>query len=281
MGLISGTVSPFMQQWILPDGLTGSPVVYIAVAVVAFGLTAVAKGGFGGVGILGVPLMMMVVPDDASKFVLGLWLPLLVLCDIWTVKSFAREWTFRPLLLLSPWVVVGLFAGAMLLGIITDQAVKVFVGALAIMFAVLEWTRARATHKLEEHGKGGVWTPTWWTAAPFGLGVGISTMIAHSAGVITAIYLLAQRLDRRTFAGTSGRFYLVVNTVKIPYYAQLGIVNTETLIKGIWLIPLAPLGVWLGAMLNRRMSPAAFNRAINVLLLLSGVFLLYQNVGGQ
>jgi len=71
----------------------------------------VDKGGFGGVGMLSVPLLMMVAP---AQFVLGMWLPLLVLCDIFTLRAYPKEWKLRPVLLLAPGAMCGLGIGYLL-----------------------------------------------------------------------------------------------------------------------------------------------------------------------
>ncbi len=43
----------------------------------------------------------------------------------------------------------------------------------------------------------------------------------------------------------------------------------------------APLTVWLGSVLNRRLSSSAFNKVIYVLLAVSGVYLVYSNIVGR
>lgn len=267
------------MSWIIPDGYSGQPAAYMAMALFAFFLTALSKGGFGGLGSLGIPLMMVVVDQHLSNFVLGLWLPLLVLADVCTIRSFPTEWSLRPILLLAPWVLAGVLVGWQLLSVIDGRVVKLLVGGVAVFFALLEWSRGGLMRLLAARRQDHAWRPAWWSAAPFGLAVGIATMIAHSAGVITAIYLLAQRLPPSVFAGTSGRFYLVVNTLKIPFYLQLHVITWETVYKGLWLVPLVPLGVWAGAWLNRRLSAETFNRVVYILLFGGGVYLLYQNRG--
>jgi uncharacterized membrane protein YfcA len=274
-----------MQQFLIPDGFNGSWGLYVFVTLIAFLITGVSKGGFGGVGILSIPLMMMVVPD--SGFVLGMWLPLLILCDIFTIRSFPKAWELRPILLLAPWMVIGVVLGRILMGHVDSRHVKLFVGGLSLVFVLLEIVRLLIVRRMASATERPPWRPSLWTAAPFGLLAGVSTMIAHSAGAITTIYLLTQRLDKATFVGTSGRFYFVFNTLKVPFFMTLTYVNGasetmtyisgESLLKSLWLVPLAPLGVWGGAWLNRRISTETFNKAIYVLLAISGLYLIVYN----
>jgi uncharacterized membrane protein YfcA len=58
----------------------------------------------------------------------------------------------------------------------------------------------------------------------------------------------------------------------------LGVITAETLTRSLWLVPLAPLSVWLGSALNRRISPVLFIRVIYILLGISGIYLLYTNM---
>ncbi len=183
-------------------------------------------------------------------------------------------------------MLLGIVAGWLLLRQLSAQGsqeasriVKMFVGCLAVLFVLLELGRRRMARRLAADDAHQPWRPTLWSTAPFGLTAGISTMIAHSAGAITTIYLLAQRLDRRTFVGTSGRYYFLFNSLKVPFFLHLGYIHASTLGRSLWLAPLAPLGVWLGSELNRRITGNAFSIAIYILLVLSGLYLVASNLG--
>jgi uncharacterized membrane protein YfcA len=264
------------MQYILPEGYAGHPAVYMITALVAFSLTGISKGGFGGVAVLAIPLMMLVAP---GKLALGIWLPLLIFCDIWTIRLYLKEWSLRPIAVLAPWMCIGLAIGYVLLGRVDDRLMKLFVGFLSIGFVLLEIARIRILRYLASHQEREPWRPNWMTAAPFGIVGGVCSMLAHAAGAITTIYLLSQRMDRRSFVGTSARFYIVFNVLRVPLYASpsIGVVTAEAMIKSLWLMPFVPLTVWLGSALNRRMSPTSFNKVIYILLALSGAYLLYAN----
>ena len=266
-----------MQEWLLPAGYEGAPAVYVLVAMAAFAMTGVSKGGFGGVGILAIPMMLLVC---SAKFALGMWLPLLILCDIFTIKAYPKEWSLRPILLLAPWTLAGLGLGYLLLDRVEPRTIKLFVGVLAVGFVGLEVLRWWLAKKVAALNSEAGWRPNVMTALPFGVSAGISTMIAHAAGAITTIYFLPQRLDKRTFVGTCGRFYLVLTSVKVPLLVNAGAITGETVAKSLWLVPLAPLSVWLGAWLNKRISSEAFTKVIYGLLAISGVYLVYKNSFG-
>ncbi len=241
------------------------------VAVVALAMTGISKGGFGGIGALSIPLMLAVAPADFS---LGMWLPLLVLCDVITLRHYPREWRWRPIKMMAPWMLAGLGIGWFLLGHLSPTATKVAVGIASLGFVGLDVARALLKRRIETHEEQPPFRPTWLTASPFGLAAGVSTMIAHAAGAITTIYFLPQRMDKRDFVGTQARFFFVVNSLKVPLYLQLALINRGTLTRSLWMVPLAPLFVWLGVVMNRRMSGVLFHRVMYVLLAISGASLV-------
>lgn len=264
-------------DWIIPAGLDTPVAAYIAATIAAVLITGIAKGGFGGVGVLATPLMMMVAP---AGLVLGMLLPILIVADIATIRTYPREWQWRPLLPIAPWTILGVVVGWFLLDYMEGRGwmIKIFVGVLSLGFALLEWTRAWLMRRLKGQQVEDKWQPNWQTAAPFGLGAGVATMLAHAAGPFTTIYFLLQGLDRRTFVGTTARYYFVLNSLKIPFQVNLGLITADTLTKSIWLLPVIPLGVWLGATLNKRVSNNAFRQIMYVLLALTGAYLLYDNL---
>ncbi len=268
------------MDWIVPQGYDGSPIVYMLIACTAFMLTGISKGGFGGVAVIATPLMMLVAP---GKLALGIWVPLLILCDIFTMRAYPKEWALRPIAILAPWMLVGFGVGYVVLGRVDDRMIKIFVGVLSLVFVALQIVRI-VWQRREARANGGTvekppWRPTFLQAAPYGIVGGVCSMVAHSAGAITTMYLLPQ-LDRRSFAGTSARFYFVFNIVKTPLYAQpdIGVVTTEALVKSLWLMPFVPLSIWIGERLNKHLSPETFNQVIYALLAVSGVYLLYANI---
>lgn len=271
-----------MHEWVLPAEHSVNPVVYMVVAALALAMTGISKGGFGGVGVLSIPMMMAVAP---AKFSLGMWLPILVVCDVLTLRYYPREWKARPVLLIAPWMLLGIVLGAFLLGTISPRTTKLFVGITSIVFVGLDWFRTWLKKRIDRGKDVPPFRPTWLTASPFGIAAGITTMLAHAAGAITTIYFLPQRMEKRDFVGTQARFYFVFNSAKIPFYAIVPLLNPqaeqlitrETLIKSVWMLPLAPLFVWIGAAMNEKMSPAVFHRVVYILLAVSGAYLVYSN----
>lgn len=264
-----------MNEWILPADFNGHPVVYMLVAVLALAMTGISKGGFGGVGVLSTPLMMTVCPP---AFALGVWIPVLLFCDILTLRFYPREWLWRPIKMLAPSMFVGLCLGWLLLGRLSPAWIKVLVGAASVVFVVLDWVRIWLKRRIDRNAELPAFRPTLLTAAPFGISAGITTMIANAAGGIAVIYFLPQRMEKRTFVGTQARFFFIFNTLKIPFFITGGQLTMPVFTKALWMLPLAPFCVWLGAYLNHRMSPAMFHRVVYILLAISGAYLVFANL---
>jgi uncharacterized membrane protein YfcA len=271
-------MSGWVGDWIVPSGATASPGLYALVTAVSLLMIATSKGGFGGLAVVASPLMMTVID---AKSALGILLPMLVVCDVMTLPHYPREFTWRPVKLLAPWTMIGILIGWMLLGRVSQTTVpwlNVGIGALSVVFAGLEMVRwAIVRRTVSSAGEVRPWRPGVLASVPFGLTAGLCTMLAHAAGAVTTIYLLPQRFDSQTFVGTTNRFYLVFNLVKVPFYAYLGLITLGSLRRSLWLLPVAFFGVWAGAALNRRVSQRGFRFIVVSLLLCTGAMLIWRD----
>jgi hypothetical protein len=103
-------------------------------------------------------------------------------------------------------------------------------------------------------------------------------MLAHAAGPIITMYLLPQKLDKREFVGTTVRYFFTFNLVKVPFFMALkGEARLDWPIfrATLWMLALAPLGVWLGSWLNHKLQPRHFSRIIYACLAAAGAKLLW------
>lgn len=252
-----------VQQWLIPPGVTGPVWMYVSVAMVAMLFTAVSKGGFGGgAGVVSVPLMLQVAP---LSFVVGLWLPMLIVCDICTIRHYPGEWRWGAISQTVPFTVVGVVAAAVLLALLNAGGgassgareaqlgawLKLGVAMISLAFLFLWLRPGRAVES-------GAWRPVWSWSAAAGLLAGLCSTLAHAAGPVMTLYLLPQKMAQREFVGTTGRYFFGLNTLKVPFLVLAGVITWQTLQYGLWLMALAPLGVWLGSWMNKRISARWF-----------------------
>lgn len=89
------------------------------------------------------------------------------------------------------------------------------------------------------------------------------------------IYLLAMRLPKDAFIGTSAWYFMVLNWCKVPFMMQLGLINSDSLAFNIKLSPAILVGGLLGIYFSSRLSNSGFNRLIQVLTVLAALKLLF------
>lgn len=243
-----------------------------ALAIPAFLLSGISKGGFAsGAGNVAVPLMALVIPAPQAA---GIALPVLCAMDISGLRAWWGRWSARELRAVLPGGLAGIALGTAVFGLMSDQAVKLMVGVIALVFLARSLWQARPGRTAPppaepSHARGGFW----------GMLSGLTSTIAHAGGPPLAVYLYPLRLDRATLAATTVVFFAVMNYVKIVPYFFLGQLSATNILTSLLLLPLAPIGVRLGIWLAARMSDRVFYRVIYAMLLVTGVKLVWDGLG--
>jgi uncharacterized membrane protein YfcA len=242
-----------------------------ALAVPAFLLTGISKGGFAsGAGNVAVPLMSLVIPAPQAA---GIALPVLCAMDISSLRAWWGRWSRDQLRIILPGGLLGIAAGTAIFGLMSNEAVKLMVGGIALAFLARSLWLARAATPapaVPSRLKGGFW----------GMVSGLTSTVAHAGGPPLAVYLYPLRLDRATLAATTVVFFAVMNYVKLIPYALLGQLSAQNLLTSLLLLPLAPLGVRLGIWLQSRMSDRVFYRIVYVMLGVTGAKLVWDGLAG-
>ena len=251
----------------LPD----FPPAFYAVAAFVILVSGISKGGFGtGAVALAVPLMSVFVAPPVAA---GIMLPILCAMDIFGVHAYRGRWSIDHLKILIPGALIGIVVGAIAFGTLSVNAIRLILGVIAVVFSLNQafgLTQRLAARLSAERAPPGRAAGAFWGATS-----GFTSTLAHAGGPPFSIWMLPQQLDRTKLVATSVVFFLVVNYVKLVPYAMLGQLNAENLSTSLLLAPLAPIGIWLGVWLHRRMSEALFYRLSYVLLFATGVKLLY------
>jgi len=244
---------------------------FYAAAVPAVLLVGLSKGGFaGGLGILGVPMMALVIsPLQAA----GILLPILIVMDMVGVMAYRKSFHVRNLAIMVPAAAFGILVAAMTASYVTDSFVRLLIGTIAVAFALDHWIgrRASADPKSINQLKGSAW----------GAVGGFTSFVAHAGGPPFQIYMLPQKLDKRLYVGTSVMFFTAVNLIKVPPYALLGQFEITNLSTSLVLMPLAPLGMWMGIRALTLIPEGPFYRFAYAALFLVGAKLLWDGVQGM
>ena len=83
-------------------------------------------------------------------------------------------------------------------------------------------------------------------------------MVANAAGPIFGLYLLSLALPKEQMVGTSAWFFLIVNVLKLPFSASLGLLHAPSLKLDLMLCPLVVLGTLTGRQLLSKIPQKHF-----------------------
>lgn len=225
---------------------------WMALAALLVGLS---KGGLPSVGMLGVPVLSLVMSPVTAA---ALLLPIFVLSDVMGVYLYRRHYSAANLRLLIPAGLLGVFLGWLTAASVPERGVMLLIGLIGLGFCLNVWLRRLSPTPQPPHvGKGWFW----------GTLTGFTSFIAHAGAPPFQVYVLPQRLSKAEFAGTSTLLFAVINAAKIVPYQALRPYSGDGLIHAAALVPFALAGVGLGAYLTRRLADRWFYR-----LVMAGLF---------
>ena len=117
--------------------------------------------------------------------------------------------------------------------------------------------------------------PPRWLGALMTTTAGFTSFIAHAGGPPVNAYVIPLRLTPLKFTATMAFFFFFINLSKWIPYAWLGLLDMRNLGTSLALLPLAPVGVWIGVRLAHRISPLWFYRLLYGGMALTGIKLVW------
>jgi len=239
------------------------PAFYL-VAIPAVLLLGISKSGFGaGFGSLAVPLIALAVPVPVAAAML---MPVLLLMDLIGLAAFRRDFDRKLLLFLIPFGLAGTVIGALLFRLLSPHTVAGIVGVFTLLFLAQRLVfPPRPDDPLPARPVGAVLTVIG----------GFTSFIAHAGGPPLNAYLIPLRLTPIAFTATTAYFFFVLNLSKWIPYAWLGLLDWQNMATSLVLLPIAPVGVWVGIRIARRIGATAFYRVLYVGMLLTGLKLTW------
>ena len=242
---------------------------FYAAAIPAILLVGISKGGFGsGAGMFATPLIALTLPIPQAAAIL---LPILCVMDLAGLYAYRGTYARDLLRVLLAGGVLGIVLGTLTFRYVDESWIRVILGAMALGFVAQRYAKRAVTAAAAPSAPRGFF---WSTVS------GVTSTIAHAGGPPMSIYLLPLRLDKAVMVGTTVVFFAVMNAVKLVPYAWLGLFDARNLATSAALAPLAPLGIWIGVKLMRRIPETLFYRICYAILVVVGLKLLWDGLAG-
>lgn len=243
---------------------------FYAIAIPVVLLTGISKTGIPGLfGGMAVPLLSLVVSPVQAAAVM---LPVLCLIDLFGLRAFWKVYDRRNMPILFTGLAFGIVLGMLVFTWVPRDMIRILIGTIAVVFALnnlVGWARHRPPAQAS-WPRGILWSSL----------SGITSFIAHAGSPPIMAYLLPQRLDRRIYVGTTVWFFFVTNYAKILPYAYLGQLDLTNLATAFVLLPLVPIGVRLGVVIQGKLDESVFYKVSYWALLGIGLKLLYDATAG-
>ncbi len=243
---------------------------FYLLAIPAVLLVGLAKGGFSGMGALGMPLLALAMDPVRAA---GILLPILIAQDVVGVAAFRKSWDGRVLAVMLPSAVIGVVLGWWFAASVSSDAVLVAVGAISVLFGLYRlWIERGGRIAASSRSPG-------WVGALFGIATGFTSQIAHAGGPPFQMWVMPRRLERDVLIGTTAIFFAALNWIKVPAYVALGQFTWPNAMTTLILLPFALLGSVAGVILVRRISMERFYTIIYALMVIAGLKLVWDGWG--
>ncbi len=242
---------------------------FVALTAFAALLVGLSKGGLPVVAMLSVPILALFMPPLEAA---ALLLPLYIASDMVGVFIYKRNFSTRNLQILVPASMIGIGFGWATAAIVPDRLISFLIGTIGIAFTIdIVRKRGRSAPTRPADVPRGI----FWGAI-----TGFTSFVSHSGGPPYQVYVLPQRLDKLTYAGTSTILFAAINLAKFPAYLTLGQFTGPNLTLAAWLVPISVLGVLAGSELVKVLPEKLFFRFVEIALFLVSANLVVEAILG-
>jgi uncharacterized protein len=243
-------------------------VAFWTMAVVAAMLVGMGKGGLPVVGMLGVPVLSLVISPVAAA---GLLLPVYIVSDTFGLYAYRAAFDRRVVAIMAAGATLGVGIGWATASVVPEAAVTVLVGLIGAVFALNLLIRPQL------HGArtAQVATGLFW-----GTLTGFTSFVSHAGAPPFQVYVQPLGLAKAVFAGTTTVLFAYVNAIKLVPYVALGQINMGSLQVAAFLAVPAAVAVFIGVWLVKILPEALFFRLVTWALLAISVKLIWDGATG-
>jgi uncharacterized membrane protein YfcA len=237
---------------------------FFVLAAISVIIVGISKSGFGaGLGVLSLPLMAS---QSSIHEALAILLPLLIAIDLVGLRRFLKNADWRILKLVLLPAAFGMLLGYLFFSVITPKILSLSIGIFTLLFLIQSLVMSRLN--LQEV------KPFPWLGRLMGGVSGFTSFIAHIGGPPITIYMLREKVAPMVYTSTLGIFFTVINFGKLLPYAYLDLLNFNQLATSILLLPLVPVGVYLGFYLAEKISAKWYYIVVQFFLLVASIKLI-------
>lgn len=238
---------------------------FFAIAIPAVFLVGLSKGGLGGgLAMLGTPLLALVISPVQAAAIL---LPVLLMMDAISLYNYRGTVNWSIIRIMVPAAVIGILIGWATASLVSDDAIRIIVGAISLLFAANQITK--------ELLKRSASTPNLLAAGFWGSFAGFTSFIAHAGAPPYQAYTVPLKMEKLLFVGTSVIFFASINALKVIPYFFLGQFSSENLTTSLSLLPIAIIGVLTGVKVVKMISENFFYRVTYIFMLIIGFKLIW------
>ncbi|MGV7959809.1 sulfite exporter TauE/SafE family protein [Photorhabdus tasmaniensis] len=240
------------------------PDLFICIFAVFFAYLVFGIAGFGSA-LIASPILALYIP--VAKIV-----PLLALIDLTAavinVARDGRRAEFSELKLIVPLMIIGSLIGAAILLMARPDVLVLVLGLFVVFYSLYSLFSGKAYRQFPVKA-----------AIPFGLGGGVFSALFGSGGFLYAIYLAGRIPDKEAFRITQTTLIGFSTLTRVIIFVVLGIyLDSSLLLLILALIPAMLLGIYLGRKVTLKISRETFLRFINIIVLVSGLMLIYRYI---
>ncbi len=236
--------------------------IVMSVIIIFMAYTVKGLSGFG-CGLIAIPLLAFMFPLTFIVPVLGL---LSYSGTVMQSIQLRKKVVWRDMLPIIPFSILGVLIAVWLLVNVEADNLVTALGFFVLFYSVYSLL------PLPVHAGGRQW------AAPAGFGGGMVGALFGTGGPFYVVYLTMRRLKKEQFRATIAMIFLLDGGARMSAYAINGLFTSQVLLLVLLLFPVLFAGMYTGHHLHVRIEQKRFNQVISILLMVSGILLIYKSM---
>jgi uncharacterized membrane protein YfcA len=244
-------------------------VLYLLIALIAFGAGFVHSAIGFGFGIVAVTLLPLVIEVKQSHVVISTASVPVLMMAAWAYRRGADPQAL--------WKALAGAVIAMPIGLLAFQFMSPdwLIRGTGLAILVMVWMSFRNRSRAALNGETGKSSSAWLAGGIGGFLAGAVSI----AGPPVAAFALAQQWDQTRFKAFINQFLLAVSVYKVLGLAVSGYLDLDALLQAALLAPAAVIGIQVGVIASRRLTMTKFQRVVAIVLIAIAIYFVVRGSG--